>query len=250
MCYHYALAVQAAQLEEKYKAKITEPDTQNELPRYHINAYQFTPSPVITRQQPDLIQFFDWGLIPKWVKSKTDAESIRAKTINARSESIFEKPSFRGAIQSGKRCLIPATGFYEWYTLGKHKFPFYISSKEQPVFSFAGIWDEWVDTETGEVINTYSMLTTAANPLLAAIHNSKERMPCILTPEEEQIWIHENLTESDCLSLLARQYPAQKMHSHSISKRITSRSEATDVPDIMAPANYPELLAKTELFQE
>ncbi|OIN60889.1 SOS response-associated peptidase [Arsenicibacter rosenii] len=250
MCYHYALAVQAAQLEEKYKAKIRQPEKKDDLPRYHINAYQFTPSPVITRQQPDLIQFFHWGMIPKWVKSRTDADAIRAKTINARSESIFEKPSFRGAIQAGRRCLIPATGFYEWHTIGKKKFPFYIHSKEQPIFSFAGIWDEWADPETGEVVNTYSMLTTAANPLMAAIHNSKERMPCLLTPDEEESWLHGNLSEADCLTLLARQYPVSKMHSHSISKRITSRSEPTDVAEIMAPSSYPELAGKAELFHE
>ena len=248
MCYHYALAVQAAQLEDRYKAKM--PDTDPALPRYHINAYQYTPCPIITRQEPDRIQLFNWGLIPHWVKTREDADQIRARTINARSESIFDKPSFRGSIKSGKRCLIPATGFFEWHTIGRNKFPFYIATHDQPIVSIAGIWDEWPDPETGEILYSYSLLTTDANPLLAAIHNSKERMPCLLSPAAEKDWLHDNLSEKDCLTLLSSQYPSKQMHSHSISKRITSRSEPSDVPEVMDVAEYPELSKKTELFQE
>ena len=246
MCYHYALAVELAQVAAQFKVTVSEESVPQ--PVYHINAYQFPACPVITRQKPDLLQFYHWGLIPRWTKSREDADQIRAKTINARSESIFEKPSFRSAIKAGKRCLIPATGFYEWHTIGRNKFPFFINVKDRPIFSFAGIWDEWPDPETGELIYTYSMLTTEANTLLAAIHNSKERMPCILSPEAEHAWLHGELTEKDALTLLDRRYPAKQMHSHSISKLITSRSEPSDVPEVMAPAEYPELRDKAVLF--
>lgn len=246
MCYHYALAVEAAQLAAHLKVAI--PEESKLQPVYHINAYQFPACPVVTRQKPDKLQFYQWGLIPHWTKTREDADAIRARTINARSESIFEKPSFRSAIKTGKRCLIPATGFYEWHTRVKQKFPFFISVKDQPVFSFAGIWDEWPDPETGEVLYTYSMLTTDANPLLAAIHNSKQRMPCILSPENEHAWLYGNLTEHDVLTLLANRYPANKMHSHSISKLITSRSENSNVPAVMEPVNYPELSNAPALF--
>ena len=102
--------------------------------------------------------------------------------------------------------------------------------------------------ETGELIRTYTLLTTDANLLLAAIHNTKKRMPCLLTPEAERVWLHDDLTESDALTLLTAAYPADHMRSYSISKRITSRTEPSDVPDVLAPATYPELSKNPQLF--
>ncbi|MCK8494340.1 SOS response-associated peptidase [Spirosoma sp. RP8] len=246
MCFHKSLAIKAAELEARYEAAL--PSGTHFQPVYHANAYQFPAWPIITKQEPARFQMIHWGLIPRWTKSSTDATEIRTKTINARSESIYEKPSFRGAAQSGKRCLIPVTGFYEWHTLGSKKIPFYITTKDQKIASIAGLWDEWPDPETGELYPTYTLLTTEANPLLAAIHNSKKRMPCVLTPDEEHAWLHENLTEKEVLALLAKPYPASQMHSYSISKRITSRTEPSDVPEVMQRAEYAELKNEPALF--
>ena len=127
--------------------------------------------------------------------------------------------------------------------------PFYIASSDQKITSIAGLWDEWTDPETGEVTPTYTLLTTEANPLLAAVHNTKKRMPCVLTTEAERAWLHENLSESDALSLLAQPYPASRMHSYSISKRITSRTESTDAPEVLTRVDYPELSKNTQLFR-
>ncbi|GAB3881938.1 SOS response-associated peptidase [Spirosoma agri] len=246
MCFHKSLAVKAAELEARYKAAL--PDSADFQPVYHANAYQFPTWPIITRQEPERIQMIQWGLIPRWTKSRDNADDIRAKTINARSETIYEKPSFRAAAQSGKRCLIPVTGFYEWHTMGSKKFPFYISTKDQTIASIAGLWDEWPDPETGELVQTYTLLTTEANPLLAAIHNTKKRMPCVLTPAQEQTWLHDDLSEAKALALLAEPYPAREMHSYSISKRITSRTEPSDVPEVLAPSEYTELKNQPALF--
>lgn len=246
MCFHKSLNVKAKQLEERYDAALPAPaDFQ---PVYHANAYQFPTWPILTHQEPGRFQMMHWGLIPHWAKAHDDALEIRTRTINARSETIYDKPSFRSAAQGGKRCLIPVTGFYEWHTIGRKKFPFYISTTDQKIASIAGLWDEWADPETGELSLTYTLLTTDANPLLAAIHNTKERMPCVLTPGAEHAWLHDDLSQTDALALLARQYPASKMHSYSISKRITSRTEPSDVPEVMAPSTYPELSDKPQLF--
>lgn len=246
MCFHKSLNVKAKQLEERYDAALPAPA--NFQPVYHANAYQFPTWPILTHQEPGRFQMMHWGLIPHWAKTHDDALEIRTRTINARSETIYDKPSFRSAAQGGKRCLIPVTGFYEWHTIGRKKFPFYISITDQKIASIAGLWDEWADPETGELSLTYTLLTTDANPLLAAIHNTKERMPCVLTPGAEHAWLHDDLSQTDALALLARQYPASKMHSYSISKRITSRTEPSDVPEVMAPSTYPELSDKPQLF--
>ncbi len=246
MCFHKSLSVSAPELEDRYNASL--PASGDFQPIYHANAYQFPAWPIVTKQAPDKLQMIHWGLIPPWTKNRDGAADIRTKTINARSETVYEKPSYRSAAQAGRRCLIPVTGFYEWHTIGSKKFPFYIAAKDQKIASVAGLWDEWPDPETGELFPTYTLLTTDANPLLAAIHNTKKRMPCVLTPEAERAWLHDELTEADTLALLAEAYPANRMHSYSISKRITSRTEPSDVPEVLAPSEYPELKKHPELF--
>ncbi|QMW06055.1 SOS response-associated peptidase [Spirosoma foliorum] len=246
MCYHKSLVVSAPELEKRYEA--TMPASAHFQPVYHANAYQFPAWPIVTHQEPGRFQMMHWGLIPRWTKTNDDATEIRTRTINARSETIYDKPSFRSSAQAGKRCLIPVTGFYEWHTKGSKKFPFYITATDQKIVSVAGLWDEWPDPETGELKMTYTLLTTDANSLLAEIHNSKKRMPCLLTAEAEHAWLHDNLSEKEALALLEKQYPTSRMHSYSISKRITSRSEPSDVPEVMAPSNYPELTSQPQLF--
>jgi putative SOS response-associated peptidase YedK len=244
MCYHTSLLADIPALEARFDA--TMPASVGFTPAYHINAYAFPRYPILTHQQPGQFQAIRWGLVPHWVKSKADADKLRAQTINARSETIYEKPAYRQAAKRAQRCIIPVTGFFEWHTDGKQKYPFYLST-DQPITSIAGLWDEWPDPDTGEVVTTFSLLTTDANSLLAAVHNEKKRMPCVLTPEAERSWLYDELTERDALALLTTTYPAQHMHSQSISKRITSRTEDSNVPEVLAPFTYPELTGKTEL---
>ena len=246
MCYHTSLDATAPELEARYDAAL--PPTARFSPVYHASAYQMPAWPIVTHQEPGQLQLMHWGLVPRWVKNADDAADIRTKTINARAETIYDKPSFRTAARQGQRCLIPVTGFYEWYTGGKKKFPFYITTEDQKIASIAGLWDEWPDPETGELRRTYTLLTTDANPLLAAIHNTKKRMPCLLQPAAEQAWLHDDLSETDALTLLTTPYPASRMHSYSISKRITSRTEPSDVPEVIAPHEYAELKTHPELF--
>lgn len=246
MCFHKSLDVTAHELETRFEATI--PSPADVRPVFHANAYQLPQWPILTHQHPDRFEMMRWGLIPHWAKTADSAAELRTATINARSETIYEKPSFRSAARAGNRCLIPVTGFFEWHTEGRNKYPFYITPTDRKIISIAGLWDEWADPDTGEVTHTYTLLTTDANPLLSAIHNTKKRMPCLLSPDDEQKWLHDDLTEKQALTLLADQYADRNLHSYSISKRITSRAEPTDVPAVLDPFTYPELAKQADLF--
>ena len=126
--------------------------------------------------------------MPKWAKDK----KFQANTLNARLETLSEKPSFRNVL--GNRCLVPAEGFVEWQwqdPKGKEKVKYLIEINESPIFTFAGLWSEWVNENTGEIIPTYTIITTEANELMAKIHNTKKRMPVILHPDFEKNWLEE-----------------------------------------------------------
>ncbi len=183
MCFNYQLEIDIAATEARYNAKVKDPGLFN---TGNFNGFTFPRLPVITNKEPDLIQFYSWGLIPFWAKDR----EIQKNTLNARIETIAEKPSFRNCVQN--RCLIPATAFYEWQWLdekGKLKQKYKLTINDQDVFSFAGIYSTWVDNGTGEIVNSFSILTMDANQLMAEIHNTKKRMPVIISSNDEQNWL-------------------------------------------------------------
>lgn len=149
-----------------------------EQEQYRVNAFTFPDYPIITAD-PE-VQSFKWGLIPFWVKDKKQADEIKRMTLNARADTIFQKPSFRDPIIK-KRCIVPSTGYFEWRHEGDKKIPYYIYVKDESIFSMAGVYDSWLDKSTGEIVNTFSIIITDANPLTAYIHNTKHRMPAILS---------------------------------------------------------------------
>ncbi len=235
MCFHYALT------KEKEEIEIQLGVTWDEAwqPVFHASGFTFLSMPVITQKQPTRIQMFHWGLIPHWVKTKADADKLKAQTLNARSETVFEKPSFRSSI-SNSRCLVVANGFFEWMDFQQKKYPHLIYMQDKKIFCFAGIYSSWADKETGELINSFSILTTDANPMMEKIHNLKKRMPVIVPPDLYKKWLSPNLTKEDIRSFFPP-YPEAEMQNHPISKRISSRSENSDVPETLEPFPYPEL---------
>lgn len=246
MCFFYALSQTAQQLKNRYQLKFEfEFELEEEYarvfhePKYYVSGFDFPKMPVITNQKPDIIQAYTWGLVPFWVKSPKQAAEIRSQTLNARSDTVFEKPSFRHAIRH-RRCLVPADGFYEWQTLGGKKYPYFIRLKDRDIFSLAGIWDEWTDASTGEVMKTFSILTTGANPLLETIHNTKKRMPVILPREKEMDWIRKEMSPEEILAL-AKPLNEELMEAYTISKLITSRNSNRNVPAVQEVYVYPEL---------
>lgn len=158
--------------------------------------------------------FFKWGLVPCWA----DDPSIGNKLINARSETITEKPSFREAFLR-RRCLVPADGFYEWARRGDRKRPYYFRMRDGEPFAIAALWERWEGG--GEPLETCTLLTTEANELLGGIH---DRMPVILRPEEYGLWLDREAQSPETLRPLLRPYPGDEMEFYPVSPFINSPS--------------------------
>jgi putative SOS response-associated peptidase YedK len=180
-------------------------------PRYNIAPSQAV-GVVMRRQAVSKPEFrlMRWGLIPSWAK---DA-SIGTKLINARSETVTEKPSFRAAFKY-RRCLIPADGFYEWQKAqrGAAKQPFYFSLADSTLFAFAGLWESWNEIET------FTILTTTANALLQIIH---DRMPVILKPSDYARWLNPEVQTPQPLTELLQPFPDEQMQAIPVSTRVNS----------------------------
>lgn len=211
MCGRYIFAEEAVKLYERYGVKKGSKNKQ-----LHLEAkYNIAPGslvPVITRESPNLIKIMRWGLIPHWAKDP----KIGYKLINARAESIDTKPSFRSSFKH-KRCLIPATGFYEWKKTSHEKLPYLIQFKTRGIFSFAGIYDIWKDVE-GVGFETFTIITTKPNKLVEPMHN---RMPVILEKKYEDSWLDEKTDINKLLDML-KPYPGQELEAYKVSTKVNS----------------------------
>ena len=207
-----------------------------DLPFYFVGGFEHPKLPVVHNAG---VEMKEWGLIPFWTKDATQANDLRVKTLNAVGETAFEKPSFRNSITKN-RCLVIADGFFEWMDFQKKKYPHHIYVNNHQLFCFAGIYSSWTDKETGELINSFSIITTDANPMMARIHNLKKRMPVILHPEQYNEWLKKDLSKEQVQSLL-QQFPEKEMGNHTISKLITSRTENSNVPEVTEAFVYSEL---------
>ena len=230
MCFHYSMSQVAQNLENRYNAPFAHGAVFE--PTHHANGFNFPAMPVIKANPFPAIELFTWGLIPAWTGDMTQADKMRAMTLNARSETAFEKPSFRKSI-TYQRCLIPADGFFEWQTIGDKKIPWFIKIRDTEIFSFGGIWEKWNAPE-GDTMFTFSILTTDANVLMANIHNSKKRMPLILHPEDENNWLDPGLSKEVIQQMLVP-YPESEMSAWTISKMITTRGVNTNTPEVKKP---------------
>ena len=235
MCFHLSLLRDYRELEQRFESRFDEPASYK--PFYYEEAFSTPRSPVITDAAPDSIRMLEWGLIPRWVKSEPDAAQIRMGTFNARSDSVFSKASFRSSIMD-RRCLVLADGFFEWHEHKGKKYPYYIRLKSRQAFALAGLWESW--TALGPAKETFSIITTDANPLMAQIHNVKKRMPVILRREDEQRWLQKGLTAGQ-VSALLKPYDEGDMEAYTISRLITSRTEDRNVPKLLEPHEYKEL---------
>ncbi len=183
MCFHFKQSKTAQELKNRFNAGI---EKNNNIEPAIYNGFQFPKTPIITNKQPEIIQLYHWGLIPFWAKD----DLIKKSTLNARIETIHEKPSFKNI--TNNRCLILADAFYEWQWLdekGKQKQKYEITLPNDETFAFAGLWSIWTNSTTGELIETYTILTCVANNLLSKIHNTKKRMPIIIAKNDESSWL-------------------------------------------------------------
>lgn len=234
MCFTVNVNLVKEELENRYGATLTDPDKYR--PSYYYHAFGLPSIPAICSPEPDKLRLLQWGLIPSWTRSLTDANEIRYKTFNARAESVETKPSFSSAFKS-KRCIIPVKGFFEWQHSGKNKIPWYIFHQDNEIISIAGIFDEWIETGTGEKFSTFSIVTSDANDLMAEIHNSAKRMPVILDKPSEEIWLMQSASVKEALSIL-RPCPPDILRAHTVSPLINDRAADRNTPEVIKPYTY------------
>lgn len=196
-------------------------------PRYNIAPTQ----PVATIVQDGsqrVLKIMRWGLIPSWAKDPT----IGNRLINARGETVHEKPSFRAALRR-RRCLVIADGFYEWQAQPDGpKQPVFITMQDRAPFGMAGLYEFWTEPDSGETLTTCTIITTQPNELMAAIHN---RMPAILPREDYAAWLDPDRTDSAALMpLILRSYPAEAMACYPVSRKVNNPS--VDDPSLIERA--------------
>ncbi|MGD0819406.1 MAG: SOS response-associated peptidase [Desulfomonilia bacterium] len=188
----------------------------NVTPTKDILTVLNTPTPRLTLTH--------WGLIPYWSKDK----NIGSRMINARSETLIDKPSFKEPLKRN-RCIIPAIGFYEWDTANKTRTPYLIRLKSGKPLAFAGLWDRWRDKETGNTIISSTIITTEANSLIAQIHG---RMPAILSPGCFKSWLSSQREEEVALLNCLKPYPAEEMEAYEVSKLVNDpRNDSPEIID-------------------
>jgi putative SOS response-associated peptidase YedK len=234
MCFSVNVNLVKEELENRYGATFLDPEKYN--PSYYYHAFGLPELPAICSGKTDKIQLLRWGLIPSWTKSRENADQIRLKTFNARAEGIDKKPSFSVSFNS-KRCIIPVKGFFEWQHVGAKKIPWYIYRADDGILSFAGLSDEWVETTTGEMFSTFSIVTTDANELMSGIHNSAKRMPVILDRNTELQWIDIELNKMEALELL-KTCPSEILNAHTISGLVNKKTSDRNTPEVIKPFKW------------
>lgn len=212
MCGRYTL-YQTGELSQRFEVPKanSDPLVQELKPSYNVAPGRQMPI-VTTGQDGRQLELMRWGLIPVWAKDP----KIGWKMINARSETVFEKPSWkRPALK--QRCLVPANGFYEWKAEKDGKQPFFVRPKDQELFGFAGVYDHWTDPESQELVRSFSILTTRANREMAGVH---ERMPVILHPQDEDRWLDATNDQPEDIADLLRPYDDGGLELFEVSREV------------------------------
>jgi putative SOS response-associated peptidase YedK len=234
MCFTVNVNLVKEELENRYGATLIDPD--NYRPSYYYHAFGLPKIPAICSPARDRLRLLQWGLIPSWTRSLSDANTIRYKTFNARAESIDKKPSFSSSVRS-KRCIIPLKGFFEWQHAGKEKIPWYIFNHDNDILSVAGLYDEWTASETGEEFCTFSIITTEANELMAEIHNSAKRMPALLDRSSESLWLEQSASLEEVLAIL-KPCPSEFLDGYTVGPLVNDRNGNRNTPEVIKPYSY------------
>jgi putative SOS response-associated peptidase YedK len=219
MCGRYTLRISVDPLVEAFEIEEYPPSLN---PSYNIAPTQELAA-VVEEDEKRKLEMLRWGLIPSWAKDP----AIGNKMINARAETVSEKPSFRSAFKK-RRCLILADGFYEWKKTDDGKQPYHVKMENGSPFAFAGLWETWKD---GEEIRSCTIITTEANDLMKEIHH---RMPVILPPEDYDMWLDPDFEEKEALTSLLKPYRADAMEAYPVSRRVNKPSN--NEPSVVEPA--------------
>ncbi len=224
MCGRFTLTASPAKLAETFHV---EPPAVELAPRYNIAPTQ--PVAVVANNNPGRIELFQWGLIPFWAKDP----AIGQRMINARAETLAEKPAFKAAYHR-RRCLVLADGFYEWTKnkqpgAKKVKTPFYIQLASGEPFAFAGLWESWPAPD-GSPLLSCTIITTAPNDLVTELH---DRMPVILPAEAYEVWLDPAEQNPDKLAQWLKPYPAPLMRAYPVTTEVNN--PRNDTPECLAP---------------
>jgi putative SOS response-associated peptidase YedK len=224
MCGRFSLTTEEQRLNDFFRlAGGSEPY----VPRY--NGAPTQNMAVITASEPHRLQYFRWGLVPYWSKEVSRSTPV----INARAESLDEKPIFRQPFKK-RRCLVPADGFYEWVHTGK-KQPFRFQMKDNSPFAMAGIWEQW-SHEPGKTLYSFAIITTSPNKLMEPIHN---RMPVILPKDDYDAWL--NSSDENELQEMLKPYPDSRMKAYKVSDMVNSVK--AEGPELLKPLEEADLFS-------
>ena len=221
MCGRYVLSAPGEVLAELFEL----PAPVELAARYNIAPTQAVPIVRAAGESVRELAFAQWGLVPHWAKER----AIGNRLINARGETLAEKPSYRDAFKR-RRCLIPATGFYEWKKVEGGKQPYLLRLRDGAPFGFAGLWSAWRDRESGETLESCAIVTTSPNPLAATVH---DRMPVILPRERHALWLDSGTADPEALSPLLVPYPEEEMEALPVSTRVNN--PRNDDPSLVEP---------------
>lgn len=226
MCGRSSLTKTQKELEERFQSSFYSDDLVQYNPLPNFNVAPTNQHPVIINEDPDHIRLFKWGLIPFWAKD----EKIASRLINARVETLAEKGSFKHALKK-RRCIVPFDGFYEWMKTDEGKQPYRIFTTNTEIFTIAGLWERWKN-ESGDTIHTFTLITQAPNAKLSRIH---DRMPAILLPEQEALWLDESMAQEEALQLISP-YPEEYIDYYPVSTQVNNVRN-----------NSPELIEAIEI---
>jgi len=260
MCFYIGIDVSRAQHIKLKKKEKKISDLPANLHQPMASGFEYPLWPVlkpIDGGNDFQVSFMHWEFIPSYIRTaegllhfrkggfnpKTGRKDFPHNTLNAIGEEVLNKPTYKEAALK-RRCLVLASGFYEWRHFtppgGKDTaYPYYIQLREKEYFFMAGIYNPWIDQESGECVDSFAILTTAANPLMEQIHNKKKRMPVILPEEEAAEWMHDNISIEKIKSLASYRIPSEKMEYHTIRKDFRLIEEPRE------PFVYDELPALT-----
>ena len=237
MCGRFSLHLPAQSIAEFFMTL----NLKEVTPRYNIAPTQAVLAVIKPPREPGNYAFpMRWGLVPSWAKDL----KIGQKLTNARSETLSEKPSFRGAYKY-RRCLIPAAGFYEWQRDGSRKQPFFITSTSKSPLAMAGLWEHW-SGPAGEEIQSCTIITTAANEVMAPIH---DRMPVLLAKEHFQTWLAPDLQDTKPFRDLLVPCPDEWLNAYPVSPYVSNyRNEGPRCIEPLAEGDHPQEPTQMELF--
>lgn len=209
------------------------------------SGFEFSQWPIVKQEAKHdelILEMAHWEFIPNWINTEKDLQLSREKftTLNAKGENLLESRMYKDAAMQ-RRCLVLSSGFYEWHhfkPMGSKKenaYPYFIHVKNARYFFMAGIYQPWTNKETGETIDTFAIVTTAANDLMSKVHNKKKRMPCILNEELANEWLKEKLTENEIKTLANFQIDDHLLEAYSIKKDFKTAFQPQE------KCKYPEL---------